>query len=32
MKWNYILFQVFLILVGLTFYSCSIETELLSIE
>lgn len=32
MKQNYILFQVILIIVGLTFYSCSVETKSLSTE
>ena len=32
MKRDYILFQVILIVVGLTFYSCSVETESLSTE
>lgn len=32
MKRNYILFQVLLIIAGLTFYSCSVETKSLSTE
>ena len=32
MKRNYILFQVILIVVGLTFYSCNVENKSLSIE
>lgn len=32
MKRNYILFQVILIIAGLTFYSCSVETKSLSTE
>lgn len=32
MKRNYILFQILLIIAGLTFYSCSVETKSLSTE
>lgn len=32
MKRNYILFQILLIITGLTFYSCSVETKSLSTE